>query len=164
LLVGHVLACRWTHEDKKVCWIVPLVVHRDFRRRGLATELLHRLRDETSQEIVYCVLSSHPATIGAVLRAFGRGLEDVDLGVARDEVARGVLEKAPVRYVREARVKRSLFGEDGDGADGGVSSAFMGVWVDHGEVERALDVVEKDGRSWPFGVLEEGCEHLVIVR
>src|SRR4051794_39578674 len=35
-LAGNVFACRWTYNNKSVCWITQLVVHRDYRERRLA--------------------------------------------------------------------------------------------------------------------------------
>lgn len=31
---GHAFACRWVYENKVVCWVTQLVVHRDYRERG----------------------------------------------------------------------------------------------------------------------------------
>ena len=68
-LAGNVFACRWKYNDKPVCWITQLVVHRDYRERGLAAGLLNELRQEDND--IYGVVSSHPAACLATARAFG---------------------------------------------------------------------------------------------
>jgi hypothetical protein len=68
-LAGNVFACRWTCKDKNVCWITQLVVHRDYRERGLATCMLNQLRQD--EDDICGVMSSHPATCLATAKAFG---------------------------------------------------------------------------------------------
>lgn len=67
-LAGNAFACRWSYKDKTVCWITQLVVHSDFRERGLATGLLNQLRQDDS---IYGLMSSHPAACLAAAKAFG---------------------------------------------------------------------------------------------
>jgi hypothetical protein len=54
---------------KIVCWVTQLVVHRDFRERGLAVGLLNQLRQDGDN--VYGLMSSHPAACLAAAKAFG---------------------------------------------------------------------------------------------
>jgi GNAT superfamily N-acetyltransferase len=69
-LAGNVFACRWKYNGVPVCWVTQLVVHRDYRERGLAAGLLNELRQE--DEDIYGVVSSHPAACLATAKAFGR--------------------------------------------------------------------------------------------
>jgi hypothetical protein len=57
-LSGNVFACRWTCNNKSVCWITQLVVHRDYRERRLAVGLLDELK-ENDDDI--CGLVSSPS-------------------------------------------------------------------------------------------------------
>lgn len=68
-LAGNAFACRWSHKDKTVCWVTQLVVHSDFRERGLATGLLNQLRQD--DDFIYGLMSSHPAACLAAAKAFG---------------------------------------------------------------------------------------------
>lgn len=68
-LVGNVFACRWAYDGKTVCWITQLVVHEDYRERGLATGLLNQLRHDDDD--IYSIMSSHPAACLAAAKAFG---------------------------------------------------------------------------------------------
>jgi len=52
-----------------VCWVTQLVVHRDYRERGLAVGLLNELRQ--GGDDMYALMSSHPAACLAAAKAFG---------------------------------------------------------------------------------------------
>jgi hypothetical protein len=68
-LAGNAFACRWSYKDKIVCWVTQLVVHSDFRERGLAVCLLNLLRQD--DDAIYGLMSSHPAACLAAAKAFG---------------------------------------------------------------------------------------------
>ena len=55
-LAGNAFACRWSCEGKIVCWVTQLVVHSDFRERGLAVGLLNQLRKD--DDAIYGLMSS----------------------------------------------------------------------------------------------------------
>jgi GNAT superfamily N-acetyltransferase len=67
-LAGNAFACRWKYNNRTVCWITQLVVHRDYRERGLAVGLLNELKDNDD---IYGLVSSHPAACVAAARVFG---------------------------------------------------------------------------------------------
>jgi hypothetical protein len=96
----------------------------------------------------------------AALRAFRRGLEQVDLSIAHAH-ATGVMGASPVEYVRTAKLCGSLF--DDNILDGTISCADTDFFVDHTEPLEALVAVHAKGVSWPFGKLPEGHEFLVFV-
>ena len=56
-LAGNAFACRWSYKARTVCWVTQLVVHSDFRERGLAFTLLNQLRQDDDD--VYGIMSSH---------------------------------------------------------------------------------------------------------
>jgi GNAT superfamily N-acetyltransferase len=68
-LAGHAFACRWKYDEKIVCWISQLVVHRDYRERGLAMCLLNELKQ--NDDDIYGIASSHAAACLAAANAFG---------------------------------------------------------------------------------------------
>ena len=68
-LAGNAFACRWVYDNKSVCWVTQLVVHQDYRERGLAMGLLNQLRHYDDD--VYGLMSSHPAACLAAAKAFG---------------------------------------------------------------------------------------------
>jgi hypothetical protein len=124
-------------------------------------QLLLKLR-EGEQDRGFGLLSSHPFAIKAALRAFGRGLDEVDLSMTKEHAAT-IMASCPVDYVHEAKLKGSLF--EGDGAETGVvSCADTNFYVDHTEPLNALEIVKQSGLEWPFGDLPEGHEYLVLVK
>jgi hypothetical protein len=68
-LAGNAFACRWSYKNTNVCWVTQLVVHSDFRERGLAAGLLNQLRQD--DDGIYGLMSSHPAACLAAAKAFG---------------------------------------------------------------------------------------------
>lgn len=68
------------------------------------------------EEEMVGILSSHPFALMAVLRVWGRGVEDVsrDLEMMKGTV-KEVMRGCPVGHVREARLRGSLFEEGGGG-------------------------------------------------
>ncbi|KAK4947922.1 hypothetical protein LTR10_013430 [Elasticomyces elasticus] len=156
-LVGHVFAACWACEGQQVCWITQLCVDPNFRRQGLATRLLLHVRQD--EDAFYGMLSSHPAAILAFLRACGGGLEKSDLTVAAEH-AKVVMQSSPVRYVRTATLRGSLF--DDNSASGAVCCADTNFWVDHKEPDEVLEAVRE--RGWPFGQLPDGHEFLGLIR
>ena len=112
---------------------------------------------------VFGILSSHPHAILAALRAFGRGIEEVDLEIAQLH-AQGIMNASPVEYVRSARLTSTLFGNGNGGVESGTCCANTDFWVDHAEPLTALQQVKDRGVQWPFGELPEGCECIVLVK
>jgi GNAT superfamily N-acetyltransferase len=68
-LAGHALACRWDDKEHGVCWITQLVVHKEYRGRGLATGLIRELRAPSDD--IYGIMSSHPYACMAAAKSFG---------------------------------------------------------------------------------------------
>jgi GNAT superfamily N-acetyltransferase len=157
-LVGHVFACRWNYNGQRICWITQLLVHHKFRRQGLATKLLQKLRQP--DDWGFGILSSHPAAIRATMRSFGRGLEEVNLETIK-QYAADIMLSSPVGYVRTAKLHGSLFGSLEGSA---VSTANTNFFVDHAEPLEALALVREEGLAWPFGELPEGHEFLLLVK
>jgi len=160
VLAGHVFATRWKYEGGQVCWITQLCVDSKYRRHRVATQLLLRLREGHNDE-AYGILSSHPAAILAALRAFGHGLEEVDLKMAKED-AKAIMGSSPVDYVRTATLRGSLF--DDNAPDDVVCCADTKFWVDHKEPLEVLEAVKSRGLGWPFGDLPEGHEFLALAK
>ncbi|MCJ1262286.1 hypothetical protein MMC22_002156 [Lobaria immixta] len=174
-LAGHVFACRWSHKARTVCWVTQLVVHRDFRERGLAVGLLNHLRQDDDD--IYGLMSSHPAACLAAAKAFGSkrqialpyrdldtefligGISAVPIGFTRDN-AEGVIEASPISYVKDAKPRGSLF--DPEDTSGAISSVYSNFFVDHTEPLEALAWV-REGLDWPLEELLDGWEFLLMV-
>ena len=75
-LAGQAFASRWDHDGKVVCWITQLVVHRDYRQRGLARGLMYQLREDGDE--IFGIMSSHPAACIAAADAYSSTLPPTD--------------------------------------------------------------------------------------
>ena len=153
-----------------MCWITQLVVHSAHRNRGVATAMLRGLWG--GEDVwAYGIASAQPFACMALARACDGGRADggsggiagVDLSFLRDDVE-GVMKASPLRYVREGKVRGTLFNRDGMGGEV-VCVVDTGFWVSHEEPMRAIEVLRGMGREWPLGeVLPEGCEFLLLVK
>ena len=157
-LAGYAFATRWDHQGRQICWVTQLCVAPEYRGQKLATRILLHLR-EREKDRGYGILSSHPAAILGALRAWGRGIEEVNLDMVQEHAA-GIMAASPVSYVREAKLQGSLFGQD----VAEICCADTQFWVDHTEPLAALAAVKERGVAWPFGDLPDGCEFLVLIR
>lgn len=174
-LAGNAFACRWSHNGKAVCWVTQLVVHSDFRERGLAASLLNHLRQD--DDVIYGLMSSHPAACLAAAKAFGSqshttlqccdldadiligGISTVAVGFIKDS-AEAIMKASPITYVKDAELRGSLF--DSTDTSGAVSSVDTKFFVDHTEALEALTWV-REGQEWPLGELLDGYEFLFII-
>lgn len=173
-LVGNAFACRWSYKDKTVCWVTQLVVHSDFRERGLAVGLLNLLRQD--DDAIYGLMSSHPAACLAAAKAFGSkghttlpycdfntdiligGINTVAVGFIRDN-AEAIIKVSPISYIKDAELCGSLF--DLEDTSGVISSVYTNFFVDHTEPLEALAWV-REGLDWPLGELLDGHEFLLM--
>lgn len=113
-LAGNAFACRWIYNGKSVCWVTQLVVHRDFRERGIAASLLNQIRQQDDD--IYGIMSSHPAACLAAAKAFGNSLSPMRLDFIRQH-ASAVMKASPVSYIKDAELRGSLFNaEETNGA------------------------------------------------
>ena len=83
-LAGNAFACRWTVNNKRVCWVTQLVVDRNYRERGLAKALLNQLRYDDSD--INGIMSSHPAACLAAAKAFGGKHTELLCGTNTEEL------------------------------------------------------------------------------
>ncbi|KAG9577054.1 hypothetical protein KCU86_g9147, partial [Aureobasidium melanogenum] len=90
----------------------------------------------------YGILSSHPFAVSAILRALGRGLDQVEECTISPRI-RDIMASCPVNYVRTAKLRGSLF--DSKVTDGTVSCADTEFFVDHAEPDAALDAIQSKG-------------------
>ncbi|MCJ1428456.1 hypothetical protein MMC29_006366 [Sticta canariensis] len=153
-LAGNAFACRWSYKNRTVCWVTQLVVHSDFRERGLATHLLIQLRHD--DDAIYGIMSSHPAACLAAAQALRSG---INTGFIRD-IAEAMMKASPIGYVKDAELRGNLF--DPAETSGIVSSVDTRFFVDHTEPLKALAWV-RTGLDWPLGELLDGYEFFLIL-
>jgi len=151
-LIGNVFGKRWVHNDRQVLWITQLCVSLEHRNQGIAKWLLEEMREEG--DVGFGILSSQPFAVMAFLRAFGRGLRELEMETSKEKV-QAVMESCPIGYVRDATLL--------EGEDGIVRCADTKFWVDHAEPNAAIEVIEKEG-VWPLGELPDGHEYLAWLK
>ncbi|KAK2743502.1 hypothetical protein FQN57_004799 [Myotisia sp. PD_48] len=156
-LVGNAFACRWKHDGKNICWITQLVVDRNYRECGLASGLLRLLRSHGDD--IYGIMSSHPAACMAAASSFGKGIGQVDFDLIEGS-ANAIMEASPISYIREARLRGTLF--DSKDSTGLVCGVNTGFFVDHEEPLKALNIVRQNWH-WPLGDLPHGHEYLLVL-
>ncbi|KAI9885210.1 MAG: hypothetical protein M1823_002982 [Watsoniomyces obsoletus] len=207
ILAGHAFVCRWEYpsgddddgnrsdkqqqQQHRICWITQLVVHREYRERGIATGMLRSVKKDDDE--AYGIASSHPAACKAASRALScesnptdeavtivsvvylasehlsvnlcsDGIAQTDLEFIRDHAA-SILEASPVEYLKQANLHGSSFDNDSDSdsdSDRTISCVDTQFFVDHTEPLQALTFAEKEG--WPLGKLLEGHEFLWVGR
>lgn len=174
-LTGNAFACRWTYDNKTVCWITQLVVHQGYREKGLAKCLLNTIRND--EDDIYGIMSSHPAACMAAAKSFGSTCLCPRISVVNGSLnipghlsttrlefmksnAEEIMKASPIRYVREAKLRGSLFNPEDD--SGLVSSVDTGFWIDHKEPLEAL-ARARETIDWPLGELNDGHEFLLIL-
>lgn len=173
-LAGNAFACRWVYDKKTVCWVTQLVVHQDYRERGLAMGLLNQLRHYNDD--IYGLMSSHPAACLAAAKAFGSkrififgvnlilnmigSINTIRLDFIKEH-AEEIMKASPIRYVKDAKLRGSVFNPED--ASGLVSSVDTGFWVDHTEPIEAL-AWARDMVDWPLGELHDGHEFLLVLK
>jgi hypothetical protein len=74
--------------------------------------------------------------------------------------ALSVIDASPVAYVRDAKLRGTLF--DPHDMSGLVACVDTGFFVDHEEPLKALDRL-RASREWPLGELREGHEFILIL-
>ncbi|KAL2039895.1 hypothetical protein N7G274_007298 [Stereocaulon virgatum] len=156
-LAGNAFACRWVCNKRTICWVTQLVVHQDYRERGLAMGLLNQLQNYDDD--IYGLMSSHPAACLAAAKAFGNSINTVRLDFIKEH-AEEIMRASPIQYVKDAKLCGSVF--DPEDANGLVSSVDTGFWIDHTEPSEAL-AWARDMVDWPLGELHDGHEFLLIL-
>ncbi|KAF4990633.1 hypothetical protein FDECE_14298 [Fusarium decemcellulare] len=69
ILAGNAFTCRWSYGGRNICWVTQLVVHRDFRGKGIASSLLRMAMADSDD--IYGIMSSHPFACVAAAAVFG---------------------------------------------------------------------------------------------
>ncbi|KAF5695726.1 acyl n-acyltransferase [Fusarium globosum] len=68
-LVGNAFTCRWNHGGRTICWVTQLVVHKEYRGKGIASTLLRMSMADSDD--MYGIMSSHPYACVAATAVFG---------------------------------------------------------------------------------------------
>ncbi|KAJ7480002.1 hypothetical protein B0H11DRAFT_2026124 [Mycena galericulata] len=160
VIVGHAFATVWQYNGSDICWITQLVVSRDYRKRGIATNLLHLLPGPGFKCGAFGLASSHPAACLALLKRARANVRKLNLDFIKTH-AQEIINTTNISYLKDAQLRGLLLQDEADA--GVVSCVFTAFYVDHEEPFQALKSWE-DGQdmTWPLGVLTEGHEFFCI--
>ncbi|KAH8155763.1 uncharacterized protein LAJ45_00773 [Morchella importuna] len=164
-LVGYAFATRWPHHERDgdVCWITQVVVDKNYRGVGLATALLSKFKTYT--DVLYGIMSHHPAVIMALKRAIlGTGVSYHDLSYTQ-AYARDVLQGSIIETHQDVVLRGTLFNQiprnpDDDGIVCCVETKLM---LTHDDALSALRYLEQEGKNWDFGQLHHGLEFIALI-
>jgi len=160
-LIGHAFATSWHCGQDVVGWVTQLVVEKTHRRRYIATTLLQTLKahEWSSKLTVFGLASSHPAAVNALVKFSSLPMSELDIDFIGHK-ARAVVESATVRYIKNAELRGSLFGDKSD--EGAVSSVFTNFPVDHAEPQQVLESYLGRG-VWKLGRPLRNHEFIVMI-
>ena len=91
-------------------------------------------------------------------RGFPGTTNPIQLDFIREHLG-SILRMSPIRYVREAKPRGSLF--DAGDASGALSSADSNFYVNHDEPLEVLARV-RESMDWPLGELLDGHEFVLL--
>ena len=129
-----------------VAWISQLVVHQDYRSKGIATTLISTLLKEYKIEYVG-IASAHPHAILAVKRASGSKFE-----LENEWIIPMLITVLQVNYLK-AKKFVGIFEPRHEGNQCQlINSEF---WIDQTSAIEALGNIRED---WPLGMLRPGHE------
>jgi hypothetical protein len=113
-----------------------------------------QIDDNNDGNVVYGIMSSHPAALLALQCALHIQTHqslNINIQIIKS-LALIIMQNSPVRYVREACIL----------PDEESCCAYTEFFVDRAEPDGVLDEVRK-GQEWVFGELGKGCEFLCLV-
>jgi GNAT superfamily N-acetyltransferase len=154
-LVGHAFVCRFpfldgnksfwsfSHRAGVAAWVTQLVVRKDMRSKGIATELFAKVW--TKDNIAWGLVTSHPHAVRALERATGK----VCVPQIMSKHAETLMKASEIPYIQNCKVTIT----------GTQSIIHSNFFVDHKEVNEFL----KNEENWRLGALEEGDEFFALV-
>lgn len=150
-VVGYAIAIRKLIKKYGVIsWVTQLVVHKDFRNRGIAKRLLFSIWG-LSDDFAWGILSANPYAIRALEKATRRRSVPIRIHKNIRKIMSVGAELLPyidresefVVTVDEARVNTKFF-------------------VDHSDINEMLERVVAEGVPWNLGGIPEGWEWIAF--
>ena len=145
MLVGLCFMTKFQFLDGIGFWITQLVVHSDFRHKGIAKKLCSFARDDSA--LAWGIVSCHPFAIRALEKGIGKNCDLKRIS----QYAESIIKAAKVPYVELSMLRIS-----DSKCKCAVDTQF---YVDHYEVDR-LASSEPD---WKFGNLDQAEEYFAFI-
>jgi GNAT superfamily N-acetyltransferase len=137
-LVGHAFVCRFAFLDGFAVWVTQLVVRKDMRSKGIATEMLAKVW--TKDNVAWGLVSSHPHTV----RALERATQRICVPQIINKHAELLMKASEIPYIQGCKFTITE----------SQSVMHTNYFTDHTEVN---DYLCKE-KTWGLGKLEDGDE------
>lgn len=146
-IVGYAIAFRHMIDNYGyISWVTQLVVHKDFRRQGIATNILLSIW-QMSDDFAWGIVTSNPYAVRALETATRR--ESIPV-IISDNLDAVMLAAENTTYITQDIEKKI------NDVCSQLNTKFN---VSHDRIEERLANVTKDGRKWRLGdTLDEGWE------
>lgn len=145
-LVAYALLLRAeVPELGRVDWVTQLVVHRDYRDRGVAKRLLNSVWG-FSDHAAWGLVTPNPFAIRALEKATRRRCDPARIAKSAEELC--AFGESLLPFIQSGVAEVS----------GDRSVANTQFWVDHSDLEEMLTGAEARGSAWILGRIGEGEE------
>lgn len=142
-LLGHVFSTKFQYHGDVVSWITQLVVHSDYRNKGIASTLC-RMAWNIQTEFACGLVTSHPHAVRALERATQKRCDPALI----QPHAESLIGACGIPYLAGCRLPRP---EES-------CAVNTGFFVDHTEVNLLL----ANTRGWRLGSLQDGEEFFAV--
>ena len=147
LLIGYAIAIQsLTRGEENIAWVTQLVVHREYRNRGVAENILFSIWG-FSDMYAWGIVSANPYAIRALEKATRRRAIPVEIRRHKDRLRR--LGEKDVSYIDENTEIRITSKESV------VNTSFF---VDHSDTLEMIKNVVSEETPWTLGLIDEGWE------
>ena len=142
-LVGEAIYVNKDTYRGKVAIVVQLVVHQEYRRRGIGSTLLYSIWG-FSDYYAWGIVTSNPCTVKTLEKATVRNCSVGEIIQNKNFLRKEVL--ATIRFLNEAR-DRWVVNPDGDAGESRIRTGFATARLENGDAQR--DVESRLGRIGP---------------
>lgn len=150
-IIGYAIAIRKrARRCGTVSWVTQLVVHTEYRDRGIAKRLLFSIWG-LSNDFAWGILSANPYAIRALEKATRR--RSIPMRIKKHIRKLMEIGSESLPYIKEDTEYI---------VDGCVSRVNTEFFVDHADIPNMLSHVITEGLSWTLGDLPEGWEWIAF--
>jgi len=137
-IIGHAFYCQFPFLEGKAAWVTQLVVHKEYRSKGIAKQLLSKTW--SPENLAWGLVTSHPHAVRALEAATSR----LCIPQIISKYAPVLMKATKIPYIQNCETTIT-------GTQSVIHSEFF---VDHSEVN---ELVKKD-EKWSLATLADGDE------
>nr|VFK18635.1 MAG: Methyltransferase domain-containing protein [Candidatus Kentron sp. LFY] len=157
-LIGYAIAIRPKYKDYGVfSWVTQLVVHEDYRNRGIAKRLLFSIWG-LSNDFAWGLLTANPYAIRALEKATRRRCSPKRIAINKRKLFNIACENLGDCYQIDCDFPRINKDSKQITVDETGSKIDTRFFVDHSRIPEMVEGALSNGTPWVLGDLEEGWE------